>query len=34
MTYGDGVSNIDIPELVRFHAEHGKLATLTAIQPE
>lgn len=34
MTYGDGVSNIDIPELVRFHEEHGKLATLTAIQPE
>lgn len=30
MTYGDGVSDIDIGELVRFHKEHGKIATLTA----
>lgn len=34
MTYGDGVSNVDIPELVKFHESHGKLATLTAVQPE
>lgn len=34
LTYGDGVSNVDIAELLRFHNNHGKLATLTAIQPE
>lgn len=33
MTYGDGVSNVDIPSLVKFHEGHGKAATLTAIQP-
>jgi glucose-1-phosphate cytidylyltransferase len=33
LTYGDGVSNIDIKRLVDFHKSHGKLATLTAIQP-
>jgi glucose-1-phosphate cytidylyltransferase len=32
-TYGDGVADIDIPALLRFHAHHGKLATLTAVQP-
>lgn len=32
-TYGDGVSDIDIGRLVRFHKEHGKLATVTAVQP-
>ena len=32
-TYGDGVANINIPELVAFHREHGKLATVTAVQP-
>ncbi|GGC07605.1 glucose-1-phosphate cytidylyltransferase [Pseudoduganella buxea] len=32
-TYGDGVSNVDITALVAFHRAHGKLATLTAIQP-
>ena len=31
LTYGDGVSNIDIPKLVDFHNKSGKLATLTAI---
>lgn len=30
MTYGDGVSDINIRELVKFHQSHGKLATLTA----
>ena len=32
-TYGDGVSDVDIHQLIRFHREHGKLATVTAIQP-
>ncbi|NET39750.1 MAG: NTP transferase domain-containing protein, partial [Cyanothece sp. SIO1E1] len=32
MTYGDGVSDVDIPKLIDFHKEHGKLATLTAVQ--
>jgi glucose-1-phosphate cytidylyltransferase len=32
-TYGDGVGNIDIKKLVEFHRRHGKLATLTAVQP-
>src|SRR3982751_5028112 len=33
MTYGDGVSSIDIRQLVGFHKSHGKLATLTAVPP-
>lgn len=32
-TYGDGVSDIDIKALITFHQAHGKLATLTAVQP-
>ncbi|WP_292759070.1 glucose-1-phosphate cytidylyltransferase [Methylophaga sp. UBA2689] len=32
-TYGDGVSDINIQELIAFHQAHGKLATVTAIQP-
>jgi glucose-1-phosphate cytidylyltransferase len=32
-TYGDGVSDINITELVKFHREHGKLASVTAVQP-
>lgn len=32
-TYGDGVSSIDINELRRFHKDHGKLATMTAVMP-
>lgn len=34
MTYGDGVSDIDITKLLAFHREHGKMATLSAIKPE
>ncbi len=34
MTYGDGVSDINISELVAFHRRHGKLVTMTAVQPE
>ena len=32
-TYGDGVGNINIKHLLRFHESHGKLATLTAVRP-
>lgn len=32
-TYGDGVADVDIRELRRFHASHGKLASVTAVQP-
>jgi|SRR5690554_4060209 len=32
LTYGDGVSNIDIDKLVQFHKKHGKICTMTAIQ--
>jgi glucose-1-phosphate cytidylyltransferase len=32
-TYGDGVADIDVAALVRFHRRHGKLATVTAVQP-
>ena len=32
-TYGDGVSDIDVGKLLDFHRTHGRLATLTAIQP-
>lgn len=32
-TYGDGVSNVNIGELIAFHRQHGALATLTAAQP-
>lgn len=33
MTYGDGVSNVDINKLITFHKKHKKLATLTAVRP-
>ncbi len=33
VTYGDGLSNIDISALVAFHRAHGKLATVTAVHP-
>ena len=33
LTYGDGVSNVDITELVKFHKKHGHLATVTAVRP-
>ena len=34
LTYGDGVSNVDIQKSLEFHKAHGKLATITTIQPE
>ena len=33
LTYGDGVSNINIKKAVRFHKNHGKIATITAVRP-
>lgn len=33
LTYGDGVANVNIADLVKFHKTHGKLATLTAVRP-
>ena len=33
LTYGDGVANINIKELLEFHKRHGKFATVTAVQP-
>lgn len=33
MTYGDGLSNIDLNKLLSFHKRHGKIATLTAVRP-
>ena len=32
-TYGDGVSDVDISASIAFHQQHGKLATVTAVQP-
>lgn len=32
-TYGDGVADIDITELMRFHKSHGKIATMTSVKP-
>ena len=34
LTYGDGVSDVNIQRLVDFHRESGKAATLTAVQPQ
>ena len=33
MTYGDGVSDVDIGALIAFHRAHGRLATVTAVTP-
>jgi glucose-1-phosphate cytidylyltransferase len=33
LTYGDGVSDVDLKKLVAFHKAHGKLATVTAVRP-
>ena len=34
LTYGDGVSDVDINKLLEYHKQHKKIATLTSIQPE
>ena len=33
LTYGDGLSNINIQDLVKFHKSHGKMVTVTAVRP-
>ena len=33
LTYGDGLANIDIDALLRFHRDHGKMVTVTAVHP-
>ena len=33
LTYGDGVADVDIKELVEFHRSHGKILTLTGVRP-
>lgn len=33
LTYGDGVSDVDVQSLLRFHRSHGRLATVTAVRP-
>ncbi len=33
LTWGDGVSNVDLDALLRFHRSHGRLATVTAVRP-
>ena len=33
LTYGDGISDVDITSQIAFHRQHGKLATVTAVQP-
>lgn len=33
LTYGDGVSDVNISDTIKFHRAHGKLATVTAVQP-
>jgi glucose-1-phosphate cytidylyltransferase len=34
LTYGDGVSNINIRDLLQFHQSHGRILTVTSVQPE
>jgi glucose-1-phosphate cytidylyltransferase len=34
LTYGDGVADINVANLVKFHKDHGRLITMTSIQPE
>lgn len=33
LTYGDGVADVNIAELIKFHESHGKVATVTAVRP-
>jgi glucose-1-phosphate cytidylyltransferase len=33
LTYGDGVSNVDLKKLLEFHRRHGRIATMTAVRP-
>src|SRR3546814_1684120 len=33
MTYGDGLADVDIGKLARFHTSHGRMASVTAVRP-
>ena len=33
VTYGDGLADVDVEKLIKFHQSHGKIATLTAVHP-
>ena len=33
VTYGDGVADVNVAEVLKFHREHGRLATVTAVRP-
>jgi glucose-1-phosphate cytidylyltransferase len=33
LTYGDGVADVDVSDLVRYHLEHGRIGTVTAVHP-
>jgi len=33
LTYGDGVSDVDVTQLLAFHREHGRMCTVTAVRP-
>lgn len=33
LTYGDGLSDVNISDLLAFHRSHGKIATVTAVRP-
>jgi glucose-1-phosphate cytidylyltransferase len=33
LTWGDGVSNVNFDELIKFHKSHGKIATVTTVRP-
>jgi glucose-1-phosphate cytidylyltransferase len=33
LTYGDGVSDVNVEDVIRFHRSHGKIATVTAVRP-
>ena len=34
VTYGDGLTDLNIKDLVEFHKSHGKIATVTAVRPK
>ena len=34
LTYGDGLSNINLPEEIEFHRRHKKALTLSAVRPQ
>ena len=33
LTYGDGIADVNVDELIRFHRNHGKIVTFTGVQP-